>query len=207
VNGQPGWETGLGERYSLCAALVDLVIERGYPGLDAGAVCRHAGVAPGAFERHFDGLEECFALAWDELEGAYLARIAAVYEVEEDWRDKFRAGAMETARLVDAYPHPARFLAVAALSAGELGRARQRAFGSRIAALLDTAREQIPDPDAAPPEITSRWIVSIFFDRIYRRLTAPAGPDLVSQLPELMFLAISSYFGTEAGLAELDRLP
>jgi len=197
---------GEGERHSLCAALVDLVLDRGYPELDVAAVCREAGTAPGAFERHFASLEECFSAAWDELEGAYLRQVEAVYELEEDWRDKFRAGALETARLAEAHPRPARFLAVAALSAGELGRARQRALGSRIAALIDTAREQIPEPDGVSA-MTSRWIVSIFFDRIYRRFASPGGPDLISQLPELMFLAISSYFGTEAGLAELDRMP
>jgi AcrR family transcriptional regulator len=206
VNGGSWERAGVGERHSLCVALVDLVLDHGYPALDAGAVCRQAGVAPAAFERYFASLDECFAAAWEELEGAYLERAASAYELEEDWRDKFRAGALETVRLAEAHPRPARFLAVAALSAGELGRAHQRALGSRIAALIDTAREQIPDSDAIPA-ITSRWIVSIFFDRIYRRFASPGGPDLVSQLPELMFLAISSYFGTEAGLAELDRMP
>jgi hypothetical protein len=45
------------------------------------------------------------------------------------------------------------------------------------------------------------------FDRIYRRFVTDPGPDLGSQLPELMFLAVSSYFGTEAGMEELATPP
>jgi len=204
VSGRSAWGAGTNERQALCAALVELVVAHGYPEVDVAAVCRRAGVDSDRFERHFAGLEACFNAAWEGLEADFLARVEAAYRHEQDWRDRFRAGALETFRLAETYPVPARFLAVAALSAGELGRARQRALGMRIAALIDTARDQIDEPDG-PPAITSRWITSMFFDRIYRRLASPGGPDLISQLPELMFLAVSAYYGTEAGLAELDR--
>jgi AcrR family transcriptional regulator len=194
------------ERQALCTALVALVLDRGYAEVDVDAVCRQAGVAPEAFRRHFTSLEECFASAWQDLEDAYLTRVESAYGQEQDWRDRFRAGALETFRLAEAHPVAARFLAVAALSAGELGRARQRALGSRIAALVDTVRDELGEPEAVPA-ITSRWIVSIFFDRIYRHFASADGPDLISQLPELMFLSVSVYFGTEAGLAELKRMP
>lgn len=147
-----------------------------------------------------------FVAAWERLETTYFERIVAIVDPLPGWRERFRAAASETARLVEARPAEARFLAVDALAAGELGRERQGAFASRIAALLDTAREELPDPDGVP-KITSAWIAAMFFDRVYRRCTAPDGPDLPSQLPELMFLAVSAYFGTEAGLQELIPAP
>lgn len=143
-----------------------------------------------------------FAAAWERLEAVYFQRIAEVTEPFGEWRDRFRAAATETARLVEAHRAEARFLAVDALAAGELGRKHQRALAARIAALLDDARAELDDP-AAVPETTSSWIVAIFFDRVYRRCTVPGAPDLPSQLPELMFLAISAYFGTATGLEEL----
>jgi hypothetical protein len=143
-----------------------------------------------------------FVGVWERLETAYFERVAAVAAPHTEWRDRFRAAASETARLVEAYPAEARFLAVDALAAGGLGPQQQRILASRIAELLDTAREELPDPDSVPPS-TGSWIVAIFFNRVYRRCVAPRGPDLRSQMPELMFLAISAYFGTEAGLEEL----
>jgi hypothetical protein len=76
----------------------------------------------------------------------------------------------------------------------------------RFAAMLDSARDELEDPGSVPAA-TGGWIVAIFFDRVYRRCTSAGGPDLPSQLPELMFLAISAYFGTEAGLEELAPPP
>jgi AcrR family transcriptional regulator len=143
-----------------------------------------------------------FVSVWERLEVAYFERIAAVAAPFSEWRDRFRAAATETAALIEAFPAEARFLAVDALAAGQLGRDCQQRLASRIAELLDAARRELPDPDAVP-ESTSSWIVAIFFDRLYRRYTIEGEPDLPSQLSELMFLAISAYFGTEAGLEEL----
>jgi len=158
-------------------------------------------------ERGFSDADAArFGAAWERLETSYFERVAAIADPLGGWRDRFRAAATETARLVEAHPVEARFLAVDALAAGELGRERQHAFASRLAALLDSAREELPDPDAVPAA-TSAWIAAMFFDRVYRRCATPDGPDLPSQLPELMFLAVSAYFGTEAGLQELIPSP
>jgi hypothetical protein len=147
-----------------------------------------------------------FRNLWEGLETSYFERMAEVAKPHTGWRDRFRAAATETVHLVEAHPEEARFLAVDALAAGELGRERQRAFASRIAALLDSARDELPDPDAVPG-ITGAWIAAMFFDRVYRRCVTPDGPDLPSQLPELMFLAVSAYYGTEAGMEELISPP
>jgi hypothetical protein len=143
-----------------------------------------------------------FLALWDRLEAAYLERLAAVSAPFSEWRDRLRAAANETARLVEAHPAEARFLAVDSLAGGELGQERQRRLGARLVALLDAARTELADPGSIP-EATGPWIVAIFFDRVWRRCTSPDGPDLPSQMPELMFLAISAYFGTEAGFEEL----
>lgn len=152
------------------------------------------------------GEDEHFLATWRRIETSYLARMSAVTALHEEWRDRFRAAATETARLVEAHPAEARFVAVDSLAAGELGRECQAALGARLAALLDSARLELEDPDAVPAA-TAPWVVGIFFDRVYRRCATGAGRDLPSQLPELMFLAISAYFGTEAGLEELVASP
>jgi hypothetical protein len=148
---------------------------------------------------------ERFVCAWERVEGAYFASIATVIVPSDGWRDRFRAAAMETARLVESHRAEARFLVVDAMAAGELGRERQQALAERLALWLDSAREELDEPSSVPP-VTGGWIVAVFFDRVYRRCVFDATPDLPSQLPELMFLAVSAYFGTEAGLHELTRL-
>ncbi len=147
-----------------------------------------------------------FIAAWEELEAAYLARLQAGVDRRAEWRERLRAGAELTAELVEAHPREARFLAVEPLAVGPLGRARQRDLGIRLAALLDSVREELDSSRRVPPA-TAHWIVSIFFDRIYKRCATGAGPDLRSQLPQLLFLANTAYFGTEAGFTEFLRGP
>jgi hypothetical protein len=144
-----------------------------------------------------------FLAAWDHVEGAFLERLAEACAGSAEWRECFRAGAAEIARLVEEHRPQARFIVVDALGAGELGRRRQRALGALLAEKLDRARAELDDPERVP-QATGPWIVALFFDRAYRRCSGGGtGPDLPSQLPELTFLAVSAYFGTEAGLAEL----
>lgn len=143
-----------------------------------------------------------FIAAWERLESAYLKRLTTAIRGIEDWRDRFRAGAMMTVELVERYPHETAFLVVDALAAGSLGRTYQQRIGSRLRELIDTAREELDDPDSVPPA-TAAWIVGVFFDKIYRRCTGASTLDLRTQLPELLFLGVSAYFGTDAGMEEL----
>jgi hypothetical protein len=143
-----------------------------------------------------------FEAAWDELEAAYLDRLRESCPADATWRERLSAAATTTIELVEAHPSFARFLVVDSLGLCELGRQRSRLFGERLAALVDTARADLDEPERPPPA-TAVWIVAIFFDRIYRRFTGDADPSLDAQLPELMFLAVSAYFGTAAGLEEL----
>ena len=145
-----------------------------------------------------------FAATWDSLEEAFLERLFEATVPFGNWRQRFRAAAMETARLVEAHRREARFLSVDALAAGELGRMRRARLGQRLARLLDSARDELDD-SVVVPEATAGWVLGIFFDRIYRRCAAGTDPDLPSQVPELLFLAVSAYFGTRAGLEELAR--
>jgi len=143
-----------------------------------------------------------FIAVWERLEAAYFDRLSEVCAAASEWRECFRAAAGETARLVEEHRLQTQFLAVHALRAGSLGQERQRAFSHRLSQKLDAARAELLQPEAVPPS-TAPWVVAMFFDRIYRRCTIEDGPDLPSQLPELLFLGISAYFGTEAGLREL----
>lgn len=143
-----------------------------------------------------------FLAVWERLEAAYFGRMYEVAAPFEEWRDRFRAAATETASLVEACPAEARFMIVDALFAGEVGRECQRTFSARIVGLIDSARAELENPGSVS-ETTASWIAGVFFDRIYRRCNSDREPDLPSQLPELLFLTVSAYFGTEVGLREL----
>jgi AcrR family transcriptional regulator len=194
------------ERGPLIAAFVELVAERGYENVELSEASKRAGLPDGTAERHFGDRLECFVACWDVLERGYVRRLQRAYEPYVDWRERLRAAALETARLLGAYPKQAHFLAVDALSVGEAGRVRQQALAARLAVFLDEAREDLSDPGSAPAA-TSGWVIGLFFDRIYRYVSTGREDQFHRDLGELMFLAVSSYFGPEEGLAELRGFP
>lgn len=189
------------ERERMVAAFVELAAERGYEDVAAAVVERRAGL-PGAFDRHFDDLVDCALAAWDQLEREYLLRLAAACADVPEWRDRFRLATAETMRLIEAYPRQAKFMAVEVLGFGGQLAERRRGFVLRLTQFVDDARSELDDPQRVPPA-TAGWIVGTLFDRVYRRFTGEDGLDLAAQLPELRFLAVSAFFGTEAGLEEL----
>jgi len=164
-------------------------------GLDA---YRQAVAKGGDGER----VNRLFAAAWEQLENDYFERLAATTCEAGGWRERFRAGATLTVGLVEQHPRETSFLVVDALGAGTVGRIHRLRFSTRLADMIDTAREDLDDPDSVPPT-TAAWIVGVFFDKIYRRCTNGSGADLRLHLPELLFLGVSAYFGTEAGMEEL----
>ena len=67
---------------ALVQATLDLLVDRGWAGVNAVAVCRRAGLTRGAFNHHFDGLPELFAAALEqrclELSSEFFERPAPV---------------------------------------------------------------------------------------------------------------------------------
>jgi AcrR family transcriptional regulator len=191
------------DRVRAIRAFIDLVADRGYQNVDLSEISGPAGLPAGTAERFYPDRLSYFNAGWDLLEDLYVARVRAAYEPYADWRDRLRAAARETAVLLQAFPREAHFMAVDALSVGKEGRQRQQDLAARLAAFLDEARKDLDDPGSAP-DSTSDWVVGLFYDRAYRYLSSGREELFLDDLPELMFLAVSSYFGPEEGLAELD---
>jgi AcrR family transcriptional regulator len=190
------------EKSLAVATFIELVAERGYQNVELSEVSERAGLAPGTAERIYPDRLAYFNAGWDLLERLYVERVVSAYQPFDGWRNRLRAAARETSRLMQEFPKQAHFMVVDALSVGRAGRDRQQDAAARLAALLDEARKDLDDPGSAPAT-TSGWVVGLFFDRMYRYVSTGREELFASDLPELMFLAVSSYFGPEEGLAEL----
>jgi AcrR family transcriptional regulator len=204
--GEGGGEAPAGERRRVLVAFVELVAERGYDDVDGAMIGRRAGLGRRAFGRHFPDRQACFLAARDWLEEAYLRRIAVASVGLEDWRQQLRAAAAETMRLVAEHPRQARFLTIETLRIGPNGGERHQVLAVRLAELLDRVRDELENPDAIPAA-TAGWVIGIFYDRVYQYLSSGKEAELLGQVPQLMFLAVSPYYGTDAGLAELRTPP
>jgi hypothetical protein len=185
------------------AAFIELVAERGYQQVELAEIDPRAGLPAGSAVRYHPDRLAYFEASWELLEAEYVSRIRAAYRPHQGWRNQLRAAAGETADLIERYPAQAHFLAVDALSVGEPGRERQQRLAARLAAFLEQARSETEHP-ASAPAASAGWIIGLFFDRAFRYLSSGREHRFAEDLPQLMFLTVSAYFGPEAGLAELE---
>ncbi len=156
------------------------------------------------FYKQFANKEECFAVAyetWIERVAAILRKAAA--KEESGWREGLRAALVELFRFVNEQPAIARALFLEVQIVGGAALEAREAAMERLAEAVDSVRSEIPAGDA-PPEVTSMFIVGGVEAGVCGALAEGRPERVWTALPELMHLAVGSYFGEEAAEAELE---
>jgi AcrR family transcriptional regulator len=198
-------------RERLLEGMLEAVGKEGYEAASVRAVLGRADLYRQAFYDNFGDKDECYLAAFDFGVERVAGRLAAaVAQVGEgDWRSRMRAGLAEFLAFCEDEPAVARALVVEVHVPGGEALLKRAATMRRIAAFVDTAREELGDDEEAPPAITAEGIVAGIHAVVYSRLaTPPEGsgePEFRALLPELMHLAVLPYFGSDAAAAEMRR--
>jgi AcrR family transcriptional regulator len=182
-------------------ALVELAFDRGYDAVAVEEIAARAGGTRAEFEALFATKQDCAVAALEEAAASNLGAVRSAFEHEPTWPDSLRAAAYAHARWVAENPKRTRFGLLEMRWAGELPSAmRDELFGGFIE-LIDAGREVAPDPDSIPA-YTAEGIVGSIAQVVVKNLGKP-GRDLVSLIPEMMYLAVRPYLGEEAARREL----
>jgi AcrR family transcriptional regulator len=185
-------------------ALAALCAERGYEQLDLAGLCSRAGVGEEEFHRHFTDLDECFSLTVERGTEALLAAVGAAFLAEAGWRRQLRACAWALLDFLRADLDWARLMVSEAAGAPERAReARDRGMQA-LAALLDLARTELPDPSSVPPA-TDEVTAGAIYARIHLAVEEDGLAHGEQLVPELMYIAVRPYFGDAAARAELEE--
>jgi AcrR family transcriptional regulator len=193
--------------------MLEAVGEEGYEGASVHSVLVRADLYRQAFYENFSDKDECYLAAFDFGVERLAERLAAASQAGDgaDWRTRMRLGLADFLGFCEDEPAIARALVVEVHVPGGEALMKRAAAMRRIAAFVDTAREELGDGQEAPPEITAEGIVAGIHAVVYSRLAAAsgngAGAEFRSLLPELMHLAVLPYFGSEAAAAEMTGSP
>lgn len=187
-------------------ALIELVAERGLPGLEAAMVAERAGVDPGAFERSYRSVQECFDQVWEGLTIEYTSGWDVAFAGDRPWRDRLRAAGYFTLRYFTEDPVRTTFFMVGAQSGGEIAQARRDRMIARGIAMVDEGRLELPDPDAIPPS-EAEAVVGAIYEALLGAAAAGDLEQMPELVPQLMYIAVLPYMGVEAADAELRRGP
>lgn len=170
--------------------------EAGYREASVRAILEHSGGHRAQFYKHFESKEDCFAQAYAAWIERLCAGLLEAATTVPGWEAGVRAAMVELFRFVTERPAIARALFVEVQIAGEPAMARHEAVVERLAAAIDGVRSEL-DPEQAPPAATGIFVVGGIESCVCEALTAGDPDRIWDTLPELMHLAVGSYFGKE----------
>jgi AcrR family transcriptional regulator len=184
-----------GKRERILQGMLKAVGNQGYERTTVQDAIAEAGVYRQAFYDSFDDKEDCYlqaldaGSAWVEL----AMRDAALGEVT--WRGQLRGALTGLLRFLDEQPAVGRALLVEVHAAGPRAVAKRTEAMSRAAAMVDRAREESND---GAPAISAEAVVAGILAVLHSRLAADQTSEYIRLLPELMYLAVLPFFGTDA---------
>lgn len=187
-------------------AMLDLVFEHGYDGVTVEEIADRAGGDVADFEQHFPGKQGCAVAVLEGIAEDNLRAVRGAFDREPRWPDSLRAAAHAHARWILENPKKMRFGLLETLWAGEMTSALRDSLFRAYIEMVDAGREAAPDPDAIPA-YTAEGVVGSITQVVVRNMGRADGGDLLSQVPEMMYLAVRPYLGEEVARRELTLPP
>jgi AcrR family transcriptional regulator len=215
--GERGWKaslsrlngTGRGKdpaRERIALAMVEMAGSQGIATVSVDSLCARAQVKSSHFDRCFADLEDCFLSLHDELVADLCDRVSAAYEAAASWHDRMWAAGWAAMRFIQENPLRARFLLVAVNGAGSGAQDRRDRIVRRCADLLDGGRGA-----SAKPGPMSRCTAEIAAGAIYGTVLVKLQDGAIERgeefLPELIYMAVMPYLGSQAAEDELAVQP
>lgn len=194
-------------RDRLAAAMLDLVVERGYEGATVDAVVERAGLDRAAFAAHFSSIDDCYMQLFERFTAEFDRATFGGYErTAGPWRDRLRAAAYGAARYIRDHPRESAFSSVLMFSAGETAQAHRERHLRRLIDLIDAGRKEMEDPESLSRAVAEGTLGSIY--ALSTRLIVEGEVASIEELvPELMYVAVRPYLGDEAAREELTMPP
>lgn len=189
-------------RERIALATVEMVGCHGVAAVSVESLCARAQVNSSHFDRCFADLEDCFLSLHDELMAELCDRVTAADEAAASWHDRMWAAGWAAMRFIHENPLRARFLLVAVNGVGSAAQDRRDRVVRRCADLLDGGRDESKKPGPM-----SRCTAEIAAGAIYGTILAKLEDGAIERgeefLPELIYMAVMPYLGSQAAENEL----
>jgi len=188
------------ERDRLVEAMAVSCAGRGYLETSIEDVCADAGIPRAAFERHFDGKEECALAAVEEILGAALAAVAGAYSPDtSEWESALQA----LRALLELFASRPALASLAFIDSRQMMPARAleryKSGFAILTAMLDRLREDSDDGGLAPA-IGARAAIGGGEALVRREIAAGRADQLPRILPDLVYAATAPFLGQEEAL-------
>lgn len=184
------WEGALGDERAMILAAVFRTARSGYHQLSVPRVCREAGVSRRDFNRHFDGLEDCFISALEERVTGALAASMRRQSASGTWSCTVCEALRKLCSAIEEDRDGARVLFVEMTAAGTRGVDSRDRLISQIAGTL---RNIAPD-GRGPSELAAEASTAAAWAIVRRRVQDPSSATTAA-LPVLALLMLAPAIG------------
>lgn len=189
-------------RARITEAMVGLAAEHGLEQTTIAMLCERAGVGRAAFDRNFNGKEDCFLSVHGEISVEFCQRASAAYARPRAWHDKIWAGGWAAMRYLQEDPVRATFLIVAVNGAGSRAQARRDQMLHGLADMIDAGRGELAEPKSVSRS-TAEMVSGAIYGTVAAKVRAGAVERGEAFLSELVYMATMPYLGARAAEDEL----
>jgi AcrR family transcriptional regulator len=181
------------QRERLICGLAEALYEHGYDKTTVAAIGKQAGVSKSDFYKHFEGKEDCFLAAYDDVLGRLRQRVAVACEEAGDWASGVRDALAAVLDFLASEPAQGRLAMVDGLRAGRAIRDR---YQEAVQGFVGRLREGAPDPRAGSvPAAAEEAIVGGIALLLARRTISPGAESPEDFLPAVAEFALTPYIG------------
>jgi AcrR family transcriptional regulator len=179
-------------------AAVSLSGEVGYRKLTVALILERGGANRTAFYRHFANRHEAYLSGYEEGIEALAGRLLEAGRDAENWAEGLRATLDTLAGFLVADPGYADGLLAQVHVAGGAAMVKRKEVLERLSHALDGARRETLASRHSPPPIAAAFILSAIEQSVISALARGVPDEFARTVPELVHLAVSTYFGPEA---------
>jgi AcrR family transcriptional regulator len=177
-------------------AMLLTVGEMGYAGTTVREVAERARITQDRFHRRFGSKEACFARAYEEAAERLAAQVLDACRSATGWREGFSLGLAELLRFVAEQPLTAKALLLEVRAARGEAWAKHQEVVERLAAALETARDE-PGARANASPMTAGFVAGAIEESLCLDLAAGRADGAELLLDDLTHLAFLQLFGEE----------
>jgi AcrR family transcriptional regulator len=177
------------QHWRLLTSAAEVLLLRGYRGVTSREICRHAGVSPATFYRHFEHADGCLLAAHAVAADCLWELISAACAEAGSWPERSRAALDAAIDFLVAEPGLSRLLcADLAVGVPAAAAARERLI-EQLSGLLCAGRGlQLSTAGPRPPQIETHLAaatVGLLGDRVAAGESATL-PILAPELAEIL---------------------
>ncbi|MDX6634337.1 MAG: hypothetical protein QOF06_540 [Solirubrobacterales bacterium] len=191
-------------RKTLGLAALETSGEQGYLQLTVQKIIDRAELDRQHFYRCFEDQWACYATAYADTIDELVADLLNVAGRQKEWLPALGSALDGLARFIEAETLLAKGILLEVHVAGGRAITKRNEVFERLSRAIDRARRENASRHSPPP-MTAQFILNMIEAAVSRFLTFGEPERFADSIPDLLYIAASTYFGREVAEARLPR--